>query len=156
MRTLLPAVAMIALAGLGGAAQAQCPELTRLRSEAVEATKPMNRGLMPDRCDAYIPASLAWSTLSAYAQDHQEKCDISSRSLSEIDKLSTTTQWWPATMSALAVPNAKSCFTRVFDARWHCCAEPESNAEMPMPIQGKKPAREAAAKKSARSQRKSA
>jgi len=87
MRTLLPAVAMIALAGFGGAAQAQCPELIRLRSEAVEATKPMNRGLMPDRCDAYIRASLAWSTLRAYAQDHQEMCEISSRSLSEIDKL---------------------------------------------------------------------
>lgn len=77
---------MIALAGFGGAAQALCPELTRLRSEAVEATKPMNRGLMPDRCDAYIRASLAWSTLRAYAQD-EEMCNISGRSLSEIDKL---------------------------------------------------------------------
>lgn len=86
MRSLLSAIAMIALAGFGGQVQAQCPELTRLRSEAVEATKPMNRGLMPDRCDAYIRASLAWGSLRAYAQDHQEACDISSRSLGDIEK----------------------------------------------------------------------
>ncbi|MGL3109753.1 hypothetical protein [Bradyrhizobium sp. BR 1432] len=79
---------MILLAGSGGAAnaQAQCPELTRLRGEAIEATKPMNRGLMPGRCDAYIRASLAWSSLRAYARDHQEACDISSRSLGDIEK----------------------------------------------------------------------
>ncbi|MBP1093042.1 hypothetical protein ABIE85_001806 [Bradyrhizobium diazoefficiens] len=86
MRTLLSAIAMSALAGFGGEVQAQCSELMRLRSEAIEATKPMNRGLMPDRCNAYIRASLAWSSLHAYAQDHQEACDISSRSLGEIEK----------------------------------------------------------------------
>jgi hypothetical protein len=53
MRTLLSAIAMIALAGFGGEVQAQCSELMRLRSEA---TKPMNRGLMPARCNAYIRA----------------------------------------------------------------------------------------------------
>lgn len=86
MRTFLSAVAMIALAGFGGEARAQCPELTRLRSEAVEATKPMNRGLMPGRCDAYIRASLAWGSLRDYAHDHQEMCEISSRSLGDIEK----------------------------------------------------------------------
>lgn len=86
MRTFLSAVAMIALAGFGGEARAQCPELTRLRGEAVEATKPMNRGLMPNRCDAYIRASLAWSSLRSYAQDHQDTCGISSRSLGDIEK----------------------------------------------------------------------
>ncbi|MBR0828395.1 hypothetical protein JQ596_22925 [Bradyrhizobium manausense] len=86
MRTLLPAVAMLALAGFGGEAQAQCPELTRLRSEAVEATKPMNRGLMPGRCDAYIRASLAWSAVVDYASDHRDVCDISDRSLGEFER----------------------------------------------------------------------
>ncbi|RZN08226.1 hypothetical protein CWO91_23590 [Bradyrhizobium genosp. SA-3] len=60
--------------------------MPRLRGEAVDATKPMNRGLMPGRCDAYIRASLAWSSLRAYAQDHKEACDISSRSLGDIEK----------------------------------------------------------------------
>ena len=83
MRTLLPAVAMIALAGFGGEAraQAQCPELTRLRSEAVDASKPMTRALVSGRCNAYIRASLAWSDLIAYASDHQEVCDISAPAL---------------------------------------------------------------------------
>ncbi|MBR0715485.1 hypothetical protein [Bradyrhizobium liaoningense] len=78
---------MIALAGFGGAAHAECLELTRLRSEAVEVSKPMNGGFVPGRCDAYIRASLAWSAVRAYAYDHQETCEISSRSLGEIEKL---------------------------------------------------------------------
>ena len=88
MRTLLPAVAMIALAGFGGEAraQAQCPELTRLRSEAVDASKPMTRALVSGRCNAYIRASLAWSDLIAYASDHQEVCDISGPALSAWEK----------------------------------------------------------------------
>lgn len=86
MRTFLSAVVLIALAASGGAAKAQCPEFIRLRSEAVEVTKPMNRGLMPGRCDAYVRASLAWSSLRSYAQEHQEACEISSRSLGDIEK----------------------------------------------------------------------
>jgi hypothetical protein len=83
MRTLLPVVAMIVLAGFGGEARAQtqCPELTRLRSEAVDASKPMTRALVSGRCNAYIRASLAWSDLIAYASDHQEVCDISGPAL---------------------------------------------------------------------------
>ena len=86
MRTLLQAVAMIALAGFAGEAQAQCPELTRLRSEAVEATRPMNRGLMPGRCDVYIRASLAWKAVVDYASDHQDVCDISDGSLATLER----------------------------------------------------------------------
>lgn len=96
MPTLLPVVTMIALAGFACAAQAQCPELARLRdearlrSEAVAVIRPLNRSLKPlvpdDRCDAYIRTSLAWSALRDYAHDHQEACDVSGRSLDEIDR----------------------------------------------------------------------
>jgi hypothetical protein len=88
MRTVLPAIAIIALAGSGSAAaaQTQCPELTRLHSAAVEASKPTARALVSGRCDAYIRASLAWSAVVEYAGDHQDVCDISDRSLSDFEK----------------------------------------------------------------------
>ncbi len=75
------AVALIALAGLCSPAnaQAQCPELTRLRAEAVAATKP-TRGppapLLP-RCETYIRISIAWNDVVKYASDHREACDVS-------------------------------------------------------------------------------
>jgi hypothetical protein len=87
MRTLLPIVAVVTLAGIGSAAgQTRCPELTRLRSEAVEASKPTARARTTSRCDTYIRASLAWSAVLAYANDHQDVCDISSRSLNDLEK----------------------------------------------------------------------
>ena len=88
MRTLIPALAMIALAGSCGQAnaQAQCPELTRLRSEATGASKPMGRALTSDLCEAYIRSSMAWGATVQYANDHRESCGISSRSLSEFEK----------------------------------------------------------------------
>ena len=88
MRTLIPALAMIALVGFCGQtnAQAQCPELIRLRSEAAEASKPARRGLIPDRCEAYIRSSMAWGAMVQYANDHRESCGISTRSLSEFEK----------------------------------------------------------------------
>jgi hypothetical protein len=88
MRTLLPTLAMIALGGFfsHASAQAQCPELTRLRSEAAQAQKPMARGLISDRCEAYIRSSMAWRAVLQYAEDHRESCDISLRSLGEFEK----------------------------------------------------------------------
>jgi hypothetical protein len=88
MRTLLPALAMIALGGFSNQAnaQAQCPELTRLRSEAVAAQKPMRRGVVDSYCDAYIRTSMAWRAVLQYAEDHREMCDISIRSLSDFEK----------------------------------------------------------------------
>ncbi|MBR0687250.1 hypothetical protein JQ612_00235 [Bradyrhizobium manausense] len=84
MRMLLPVVAMISFAGLchGAVAQAQCPELTRLRNEAVEAAKPRARSLMPG-CDGYIRASRAWSAVVDYASEHQDVCGISDRLLGD-------------------------------------------------------------------------
>jgi len=88
MRTLLPALAMIALGGFSNQAnaQAQCPELTRLRGEAVEAQKPMARGLISNRCDAYVRSSMAWRAVLQYAEDHRDMCDIPIRSLSDFEK----------------------------------------------------------------------
>jgi hypothetical protein len=88
MRTLIPAIAVIMLAGFCGqaSAQAQCPELTRLRSEAAAASKPVTRALVSSRCEAYIRSSMAWDALLQYANDHRESCDISFHSLSEFEK----------------------------------------------------------------------
>ena len=93
MRILLPILAVLALAGLcrEAGAQAPCPELRSLRSEAVEASKPTTRALMSDRCDAYIRASRAWSAVVDYANDHRDVCEISDRLLGEGALQDTTT-----------------------------------------------------------------
>jgi hypothetical protein len=61
MRTHLPTLGIIALVGFCSQAnaQAQCPELTRLRSEAVEALKHTRGVPTSDRCEAYIRSSMA-------------------------------------------------------------------------------------------------
>jgi hypothetical protein len=88
MRSHMPAVAMIALVGFCSQAnaQAQCPELTRLRSEAAEATKQVRGRPTSNRCEAYIRLSMAWDTIAQYANDHRELCDISIDSLSAFEK----------------------------------------------------------------------
>jgi hypothetical protein len=79
---------MMALVGFctKASAQAQCPELIRLRSEAAELSKPARRALTSDRCEAYIRSSMAWGAMVQYANDHRESCEISIRSLSEFEK----------------------------------------------------------------------
>ncbi len=87
MRTLLPALA-IALIGFcsQAGAQAQCPDLTRLRSEAAEASKRTGgRGWMSDRCEVYIRSSMAWGAMVRYANEHRETCNISDQSLSDFE-----------------------------------------------------------------------
>jgi hypothetical protein len=89
MRTSTPTLAIVALVGFcsQAAAQEQCPELTRLRSEAADALKKATGVATQDRCDAYIRVSIAWADIARYAKGHRELCDISVPSLSEIDKL---------------------------------------------------------------------
>jgi len=86
MRKHMPALAMMALAGFcsQASAQARCPELSRLRGEAAEASKQ----LIPasDRCGAYTRFSMAWGAIAQYANDHRELCDISIPSLSDFEK----------------------------------------------------------------------
>lgn len=88
MRKLMPTLAITALIGFCGQAnaQAQCPELTRLRSEAVGASKPARRALIPNQCELYIRSSMAWDEMVQYANDHREACDISMQSLSEFEQ----------------------------------------------------------------------
>jgi hypothetical protein len=90
MRIPVLALAMIMLVGFcsQASAQPQCLELTRLRSEAVKASKPPSRALslMPDRCETYIRSSMAWQTIVQYAKENRELCDISVRSLDEFEK----------------------------------------------------------------------
>ena len=88
MRALLPALAMLALGGFCGlaSAQAQCPELTRLRSEAVQAQRPMRRSPMTGGCELYIRSSMAWRAVFEYADENREMCDISTDSLADFEK----------------------------------------------------------------------
>jgi hypothetical protein len=84
----MPVVAMMALVGFCSQAnaQAQCPELARLRSEVAEAMKQTRGFPTSDRCAAHIRASLAWDAITQYANDHREMCGISSLSLNEFEK----------------------------------------------------------------------
>jgi hypothetical protein len=88
MRTHAITLAMMVLAGFSAqpAAQEQCPELRRLRSEAAEASKQATGVGTQGRCEAYIRFSMAWHDLVRYANDHRELCDISKVSLGEIDR----------------------------------------------------------------------
>jgi hypothetical protein len=88
MRTFLSALAIIVFGGFFNQAnaQTQCPELTRLRSEAAGAQKPMGRGLISSHCDALIRSSIAWRAVLQYADDHREMCDVSVRSLADFEK----------------------------------------------------------------------
>jgi hypothetical protein len=91
MRTPMPAIAMMMIALVGfcsqANAQAQCPELARLRSEAAGASKRVT-GLVPpsERCDGYIRVSMAWDAVVQYANDHRELCDVSLPLLREFEK----------------------------------------------------------------------
>jgi hypothetical protein len=67
-------------------AQTQCPELTRLRAEAVATSKPGRGAPALGRCESYIRTSIAWNELAKYASDHREACDISLTTLSDIEK----------------------------------------------------------------------
>jgi hypothetical protein len=90
MRTHALVVALMTLVGLGGQAhaQARCPELIRLRSEAAEALKQTRGGLVPasGRCTAYNRLSIAWEAITEYAKDNREACDISTPSLDDFEK----------------------------------------------------------------------
>jgi hypothetical protein len=88
MRTHMPALAIIALVGFCSQAnaQARCPELTRLRSEAAEALRQATGVPTSERCEAYNRLSMAWNAIAQYADSHREWCDISILSLNEFEK----------------------------------------------------------------------
>ena len=80
--------ALIALLGLFNPAnaQTQCPELTRLRAEAVATAKPTIGARVLPRCETYIRISIAWNEVAKYASEHREACDVSSATLDTIEK----------------------------------------------------------------------
>lgn len=86
LRMRWPALAIFALVGLcsDANAQANCPELVRLRGEAAEAAKQMAG--VPGRCEAYIRFSRAWGEIFRYADDHRELCGVSGELLGEFEK----------------------------------------------------------------------
>jgi hypothetical protein len=88
MQAHLSALAILALVGCCSQAnaEAQCPELTRLRSEAAEAAKQMTALPRPKGCEMYIRSSMAWHAIVQYANDHREACDISTVSLSGFEQ----------------------------------------------------------------------
>ena len=88
MRTRVAAVAVIALVGLGdqASAQAQCEQLTRMRSKAAEALKKTVGVPTPGRCESYTELSIAWAEIAEYASDHRESCDVSTSLLETFEK----------------------------------------------------------------------
>jgi hypothetical protein len=88
MRMHMSALAMIALVGFcsQAIAQARCPELIRLRSEAAEALKRARGVPTWERCEAYNRFSRAWDAIAEYANDQRELCDISTLSLNGFEK----------------------------------------------------------------------
>jgi hypothetical protein len=88
MRTQIPMLAMMALVGFCSQAdaQARCPELTRLRSEAAEALKQARGVSTSQRCEAYNRVSRAWDAVVEYANDNREMCEISEVSLSGFER----------------------------------------------------------------------
>jgi hypothetical protein len=88
MRTRIPALTSIALLGfcIQADAQAPCPELTRLRSEAQEALKQSMTVPASERCYIYVRLSVAWGAVAQYANDNRESCHISIPSLNEFEQ----------------------------------------------------------------------
>jgi hypothetical protein len=88
MQTHLPALAIMALVGFCNQAnaQARCPELVRLRSDAAAAVEQMRGAPTSDRCAAYVRFSVVWGEIAQYANGHRELCDISIASLNEFEK----------------------------------------------------------------------
>jgi hypothetical protein len=89
MRTHMSVLAAITLAGFCSQAhaQAQCSELTRLRGEAVQASKKWTALVPPSQhCETYIRISMAWAAIAQYANDHREACGISEVSLNEFEQ----------------------------------------------------------------------
>jgi hypothetical protein len=87
-RVRIPAYAVLVLLGLGiqANAQAPCPELVRLRSEAQLALKQSRIVPTAERCYRYNRLSEAWSAVARYASDNRESCHVSIASLSEYER----------------------------------------------------------------------
>jgi hypothetical protein len=88
MMSRVPSLAIIALLGfcIEANAQALCPELMRLRSEAQEAQKQSRTGPASERCYMYNRVSAAWGAVAQYADDNRDSCHISIPSLNDFER----------------------------------------------------------------------
>jgi hypothetical protein len=88
MRTRMPALTMTALLGfcIQANAQALCPGLTQLRSEAQETLKQSKTAPASERCYMYSRLSVAWGAILQYANNNRESCHISILSLNEFEQ----------------------------------------------------------------------
>jgi hypothetical protein len=67
-------------------AQAQCPELARLRGEAQAALRQSRTVSTSERCYMYNRLSKAWAAVARYAYDNRESCHISTASLNDLER----------------------------------------------------------------------
>jgi hypothetical protein len=81
------AFTIIAVVGLTVQAEAKapCQEYLRLRNTATEAWKQAMRAPRSERCGALDHASLAAAATLKYAENNRESCDISVRSLNDVE-----------------------------------------------------------------------
>ena len=88
IRALVPALAMIAIAGFSAQlrAEEQCPDLIRLRSEVAEIAKRSLGAPTPERCDAFVRISMAWAEAARYASDHRDACGLGEKALRELEQ----------------------------------------------------------------------
>jgi hypothetical protein len=84
----MPILAIIALLGfcIEANAQAPCPELIRLRSEAQEAQKQSRASPASERCYMYNRVSAAWGAIAQYASDNRDLCHISIPILNDFER----------------------------------------------------------------------
>jgi hypothetical protein len=83
----VPICTMIAMAWLGGQAQAQppCPEVIQLRDAATMAWKEAMSARRPERCGTLNRASLTAEATLNYANSNRESCNISTRLLNDLE-----------------------------------------------------------------------
>jgi hypothetical protein len=83
----VPALAMIAIVGLGVQVEARmpCQEYLRLRNAATEAWKQAMRVPPSERCGALYHASLAAEATLKYADNNRESCAISVQLLNQVE-----------------------------------------------------------------------
>jgi len=88
VRIRIPALAILALLSLCAHANAQalCPEVMRLRSEAQAALKQSMAAPAPERCYRYNRQSEAWQDLARYASDNREACHVSISLLNDFER----------------------------------------------------------------------
>ncbi|OAF13012.1 hypothetical protein AYJ54_45575 [Bradyrhizobium centrolobii] len=88
MTIRMPSLAVIALLRfcIEANAQALCPEVMRLRSEAQEAQKQSRTVPALERCYMYNRVSAAWGAVVQYANNNRESCNISIPSLDDFER----------------------------------------------------------------------